>query len=268
MRRPLASRLVSLASPTTASSSISIASVIPRRARPRCAVVQIEPFRRGDETILHHGSSARRSHVAPDSRELLRVVRQRLPEVVDPVDAARLHDVVVHGPHFRRCIAIFDQRDKCHAASSRITCRYSKRMKLRGSCHCGAVRFSLESKTPYPYMWCYCSICRKTAGGGGYAINIMGEARTLKVTGRRHLAAYRAKLPADGKTVHSPARATWQRGRTGSTPSPPRRHPATQAERAPAHLPESRPRWAFPEVRNSRPIPGKGSSTGIRAGDC
>ena len=57
-------------------------------------------------------------------------------------------------------------------------------MKLKGSCHCRAVRFSLESETPYPYMWCYCTICRKTAGGGGYAINIMGKAATLKVTGR------------------------------------------------------------------------------------
>ncbi len=57
-------------------------------------------------------------------------------------------------------------------------------MKLKGSCHCRAVRFSFESETPYPYMRCYCSICRKTAGGGGYAINIMGQAATLKVAGR------------------------------------------------------------------------------------
>jgi len=77
---------------------------------------------------------------------------------------------------------------------------------LEGSCHCGAVRFSVKSHTPQPYMHCYCSICRKTAGGGGYAINIMGEARTLTVSGRQHLGVYRAKLPADGKTVHSPAR--------------------------------------------------------------
>jgi len=55
-------------------------------------------------------------------------------------------------------------------------------------------------------MHCYCSICRKTAGGGGYAINIMGDAKTLTVSGRKHLAYYRAKLPEDGKTVHSPAR--------------------------------------------------------------
>jgi hypothetical protein len=39
-------------------------------------------------------------------------------------------------------------------------------------------------------MRCCCSICRKTAGGGGYAINIMGEAQTLKVKGRTRV--YRA----------------------------------------------------------------------------
>jgi hypothetical protein len=63
-------------------------------------------------------------------------------------------------------------------------------MKLKGSCHCGAVRFSLHSQTPYPYMQCYCSICRKTAGGGGYAINIMGRAATFKSKGRTKV--YRA----------------------------------------------------------------------------
>jgi hypothetical protein len=63
-------------------------------------------------------------------------------------------------------------------------------MLLKGSCHCGAVRFSVRSETPYPYMYCYCSICRKTAGGGGYAINIMGKADTLKVKGRTKI--YRA----------------------------------------------------------------------------
>jgi hypothetical protein len=67
-------------------------------------------------------------------------------------------------------------------------------MKLEGSCHCRAVRFSVESRTPYPFNLCYCSICRKTAGGGGYAINLMGEAKSLKVTGRRHLAVYRARM--------------------------------------------------------------------------
>ncbi len=71
-------------------------------------------------------------------------------------------------------------------------------MRLDGSCHCGAVRFSLNSRTPYPYQLCYCSICRKTAGGGGYAINIMGEAETLKVKGRQHLKVYRARLGSEG----------------------------------------------------------------------
>ena len=80
---------------------------------------------------------------------------------------------------------------------------YSGRVKLKGSCHCGAVRFSVRSETPYPYLWCYCSICRKTAGGGGYAINIMGLADTLAVEGRRHLGVYRAKLSPRAKTRSS-----------------------------------------------------------------
>lgn len=67
-------------------------------------------------------------------------------------------------------------------------------MKLEGSCHCRAVRFSVESHTPYPFNLCYCSICRKTTGAGGYAINLMGEAKSLKVTGRRNLAQYRARM--------------------------------------------------------------------------
>ncbi len=56
-------------------------------------------------------------------------------------------------------------------------------MKLEGSCHCRAVRFSVMSHTPYPYQLCYCSICRKTAGGGGFAINLMGDHQSLKVRG-------------------------------------------------------------------------------------
>lgn len=48
-------------------------------------------------------------------------------------------------------------------------------MELQGSCRCGGVKFSCLSHTPYPYMRCYCSICRKLAGGGGFAINIMAQ---------------------------------------------------------------------------------------------
>ena len=47
---------------------------------------------------------------------------------------------------------------------------------LKGSCRCGAVRFSVESHAPVPYQLCYCSICRKTAGGGGFAINLSAVA--------------------------------------------------------------------------------------------
>jgi hypothetical protein len=56
------------------------------------------------------------------------------------------------------------------------------------------VRFSVESQEPVPFMRCYCSICRKTAGAGGYAINLGADFRTLKVTGKRHLRVYRAML--------------------------------------------------------------------------
>lgn len=71
-------------------------------------------------------------------------------------------------------------------------------MHLKGSCHCGAVIFSLESSHPYPYMRCYCSICRKTQGGGGYAINLSGVASSLEVEGEDDISVYRAKL-GDGR---------------------------------------------------------------------
>lgn len=67
-------------------------------------------------------------------------------------------------------------------------------MHLDGSCHCGAVRFSLQSATPYPYMRCYCSICRKTAGGGGYAINLGGDFSTLKVEGEDDISVFHARI--------------------------------------------------------------------------
>ena len=67
-------------------------------------------------------------------------------------------------------------------------------MDLHGSCHCGAVSFSLRSLHAVPYQRCYCSICRKTQGGGGYAINLGGESKTLKVEGRENIRVYRAKI--------------------------------------------------------------------------
>ena len=81
-------------------------------------------------------------------------------------------------------------------------------MRLEGSCHCGAVRFSLTSQTPYPYMRCYCSICRKTAGGGGYAINLSGDHETLEIGGEDQVAVYQARLPDEetGGETESPCR--------------------------------------------------------------
>ena len=71
-------------------------------------------------------------------------------------------------------------------------------MQLEGSCHCGAVTFSLTSAHPYPYQRCYCSICRKTQGGGGYAINLAGDAQSLKVRGRKLISIYHARLKPEG----------------------------------------------------------------------
>ena len=71
-------------------------------------------------------------------------------------------------------------------------------MQLEGSCHCGKVKFTVQSAQPVPFMRCYCSICRKTAGGGGYSINLGAIARSMKVTGKRSLRIYRAQLPNIG----------------------------------------------------------------------
>ena len=70
-------------------------------------------------------------------------------------------------------------------------------MLLEGSCHCGRVEFKVESRHPVPFNLCYCSICRKTAGGGGYAINIGGDFSTLEVRGEDAVASYQPET--DGK---------------------------------------------------------------------
>ncbi|GAB5588604.1 hypothetical protein Unana1_03504 [Umbelopsis nana] len=65
-------------------------------------------------------------------------------------------------------------------------------MELHGSCHCGKASFDVISQTPVPFMRCYCSICRKCQGGGGYVINIMGLYKTLKLHGKKHMKTYQA----------------------------------------------------------------------------
>lgn len=70
---------------------------------------------------------------------------------------------------------------------------------LEGSCRCGAVRFSVQSHTPAPYQLCYCSICRKTAGGGGYAINLGADNGTLRIEDAgKSIGVYRAEIEREG----------------------------------------------------------------------
>lgn len=78
-------------------------------------------------------------------------------------------------------------------------------MVLEGSCHCGAVTFTVASPHPYPFNVCYCGICRKTAGGSGSAINLGADFDTLKVNGAEHVRSYRAKIATsdDGDTEES-----------------------------------------------------------------
>lgn len=87
-------------------------------------------------------------------------------------------------------------------------------MLLQGSCHCGAVRFEVESAHPYPYNLCYCSVCRKTAGGGGFAINLGADSASLKVTGAEHCNIYHALIdgeasPAERHFCSRCASALW-----------------------------------------------------------
>lgn len=80
-------------------------------------------------------------------------------------------------------------------------------MQLEGSCHCGAVRFSVVSVNPYPYQRCYCSICRKTQGGGGYAINLSADAATMKITGGADVSVYHASIRLPDRDEAQPSTA-------------------------------------------------------------
>jgi hypothetical protein len=70
-------------------------------------------------------------------------------------------------------------------------------MHLEGSCLCGAVKFSLEASAPVPFLRCYCSVCRKTAGGGGYAINLGGRADSLSIEGEAHISMFQAVIDGE-----------------------------------------------------------------------
>ncbi len=79
-------------------------------------------------------------------------------------------------------------------------------VRLEGSCHCGSVRFTVHAPSQHPYLLCYCSICRKTAGGGGYAINLGAAAETLNVEGSENVSEYQAHKDDGSGTAVNPAR--------------------------------------------------------------
>ncbi|KAA1474695.1 hypothetical protein DENSPDRAFT_841319 [Dentipellis sp. KUC8613] len=75
-------------------------------------------------------------------------------------------------------------------------------LELKGSCHCGAVRFSVQSSTPVPYQLCVCSICRKVGGVGG-SVNLGAHSKTLKITqGKEHIKVYKAVMDRDTPKEH------------------------------------------------------------------
>ena len=82
-------------------------------------------------------------------------------------------------------------------------------MLLEGSCHCQSVRFKVQTPHPYPFNLCYCSICRKTAGGGGYAINLGGEYDSLEIEGKEHSGVYQARIPDQDAVKISPGRRSF-----------------------------------------------------------
>ena len=78
-------------------------------------------------------------------------------------------------------------------------------MHLNGSCCCKSVTFSVESPHPYPFMHCYCSICRKTQGGGGFAINIGAVYDSLQIEGEEHISSFSPMYTNHETGVYEPS---------------------------------------------------------------
>jgi hypothetical protein len=79
--------------------------------------------------------------------------------------------------------------------------------ELKGSCHCGAVKFTVQSSSAVPYQLCHCSICRKVGGYGG-SINLGGFSNSLKVEGSEHITyAARFRCPS-----HDALNSEWRAG--------------------------------------------------------
>lgn len=83
-------------------------------------------------------------------------------------------------------------------------------MKIEGSCHCKSITFAVQTSHPYPFNLCYCSICRKTQGGGGYAINLGADAPSLRISGEEFITVYKAKIES-GVSEISPAERSFCR---------------------------------------------------------
>ena len=88
-------------------------------------------------------------------------------------------------------------------------------MRLDGSCQCGKIRFHVESETPYPFMYCYCSICRKTEGTA-FGCNLMGKSDTLRVAGKRHLRFYHPVIREKGRRPVRSGGERWFCGACGT----------------------------------------------------
>ena len=88
-------------------------------------------------------------------------------------------------------------------------------MRLDGSCQCGKVSFRVDSQTPVPFMYCYCSICRKTTGGA-FGCNIMGRRDSLRVTGKKHLRCYHAVIRNPRKRAVRSEGERWFCGECGT----------------------------------------------------
>ncbi|KAH7909576.1 Mss4-like protein [Hygrophoropsis aurantiaca] len=70
-------------------------------------------------------------------------------------------------------------------------------VRLEGSCHCGAVRFTAQSNTPVPYQLCVCSTCRKVGGVSG-SILLSARTNTFQVLqGEEDVGIYEAVIDRD-----------------------------------------------------------------------
>jgi len=108
-----------------------------------------------------------------------------------------------------------DEDDISNQFSAGTGRNYIARMLLEGSCQCEKVRFKVQSETPVPFMFCFCSICRKTTGGA-FGCNIMGVRATLKVTGAKNLRRYRARIRNPGKPTEISDGERWFCGACGT----------------------------------------------------